>query len=63
MPPWSKKQQKLAQAVSHGFRPTGSAKSFTKDFAEQVIEESPEQKKRRKKAEEKLGPGTRVAPK
>ena len=61
--PWTKKQQKLAQAVAHGFKPSGKAKGFDKDFAEQVIEESPDQKKRRKKAEEKLGPGTRIAPK
>ena len=61
--PWTKKQQKLAQAVAHGFKPTGAAKGFTKGFAEQVIEESPEQKKRRKKAEGKLGPGARMAPK
>jgi hypothetical protein len=63
MPPWSTKQKKLAQAVAHGFKPTGSAKGFTKGFAEQVIEESEDQKKRRKKAEDKLGPGARMAPK
>ena len=63
MPPWTKKQQKLAHAVEHGFKPTGSAKGFTKSFAEQVIEESPEQKKRRKTAEGKLGPGAHMAPK
>lgn len=61
--PWSPKQQKLAKAVAHGFRPTGKAKGFSADFAEQVIEESAEQKKRRKKAENMLGEGARMAPK
>jgi len=59
--PWSSKQKKLAQAVAHGFKPTGSAKGFSKDFAAQVIEESPDEKKRRKKAEEMMGRGAHAA--
>lgn len=38
---WSEAQVKTARAVSHGWKPKGSAKGFTKDFAEQVIEEGP----------------------
>lgn len=38
--PWSQKQQRVAQAVAHGWKPKGSAKGFTHEFAEQVIEES-----------------------
>lgn len=38
--PWSKKTQKLAKAVAHGFHPTGPAKGFSKKFAEQVNVES-----------------------
>lgn len=37
--PWSKAQERVAQAVAHGWKPKGSAKGFTKKFAEQVIEE------------------------
>lgn len=61
--PWSKKQRDVARAVEHGWKPTGSAKGFTKSFAEQVIEESVEEKKRRKAAEDRLGKGARMAPK
>jgi hypothetical protein len=49
--PWSKKQEKVALAVAHGFKPKGSAKGFTKAFAAQVI------------AESKLGKGAKPAPK
>lgn len=38
--PWSKSQQRTAQAVTHGWKPKGSAKGFTQSFASQVIEES-----------------------
>lgn len=38
--PWTRKQQDVARAVQHGWKPKGSAKGFTKSFAEQVIEES-----------------------
>lgn len=37
--PWSKQQVRVAEAVKHGWRPTGSAKGFTQSFAEQVIQE------------------------
>lgn len=63
MPPWSKKQQDLARAVTHGFKPTGKAKGFTADFASQVLEESDGDKTRRKAAESKLGKGAKAAPK
>lgn len=59
--PWSKKQKRLAQAVKHGFKPTGAAKSFTKAFASQVIEESDTDKAKRKKAEGMLGKGAKMA--
>jgi len=39
--PWTSKQQKLARAVEHGFKPTGKAKGFSKAFAEYVIQETP----------------------
>ncbi len=61
--PYTSKQKRLAQAVSHGFKPTGSAKGFTKDFAEQVVEESDDEKKRRKAAEDRLGKGAKASPK
>lgn len=61
--PWSKKQKQTALAVEHGWKPTGSAKGFTKGFAEKVIEESDDVKKRRKKAESMLGKGAKMAPK
>ena len=38
--PWTKKQKRVAQAVEHGWKPTGSAKGFTQGFADLVIEES-----------------------
>lgn len=38
--PWTKRQQDVARAVEHGWKPKGSAKGFTQDFAEQVTEES-----------------------
>lgn len=61
--PYTRKQQDLARAVEHGFKPTGKAKGFDRDFASQVIEESADEKKRRKKAEDRLGPGATAAPK
>ena len=61
--PWTKKQVKTARAVEHGFKPTGSAKGFTQGFAEQVIEESDDEKKRRKRAEHMMGKGSKAAPK
>ena len=45
--PWSKAQESTAQAVLHGWKPTGSAKGFDRAFAAQVVEESG--KKLRKK--------------
>lgn len=38
--PWTKKQQHVAQAVAHGWKPKGSAKGFTRSFATEVVEES-----------------------
>jgi len=61
--PYSRKQVRLAQAVEHGFKPTGKAKGFSQGFAEQVLEESGEDKKRRKAAEDKMGKGAKAAPK
>ena len=45
--PYNRAQVKLAQAVSHGFKPTGSASGFSKGFATQVLEESGKAKKKR----------------
>lgn len=45
--PWSAKQQAVARAVEHGWKPTGSAKGFTKSFASQVLEESGKKRKKR----------------
>jgi hypothetical protein len=59
--PWSKAQRDTARAVAHGWKPTGSAKGFTKGFAEKVMEESDEAKRRRKAAEERLGKGAKAA--
>ena len=70
--PWTKKQQDVARAVEHGWKPKGSAKGFTKDFAEEVTSESkhmrtrpPVKKDKRKRkmsrAEEMLGPGAQSA--
>jgi len=44
--PWTEAQQRTARAVEHGWKPKGSAKSFTKDFAEKVISESPKRKRK-----------------
>ncbi len=49
--PWTKKQQTVALAVEHGWKPKGAAKGFTKSFSKQVI------------AESKLGKGAKPAPK
>ena len=38
--PWTAKQQRVAQAVKHGWKPTGSAKGFTRKFASEVVSES-----------------------
>jgi hypothetical protein len=46
--PWTKKQQRVAEAVAHGWKPKGSAKGFTPKFASQVIQESGAKKPRRK---------------
>ena len=35
--PWTKKQQRVAEAVKHGWKPTGSAKGFTRKFANEVV--------------------------
>lgn len=55
--PWTKKQQNLARAVTHGFKPTQSG--FTRSFAEQVLEESESAKGRKKAAEDRMGKGAR----
>jgi len=60
--PWSKATVRAAYAVK-----TGKSHLFKKDFAEQVIREGVKEDdsdiKRRKKAEDKLGKGARMAPK
>jgi hypothetical protein len=63
--PWSAKQKKVARAVKHGFKPTGSAKGFTQDFADLVVEESGDTIRRRRgrTAEHMLGKGAKPAPK
>lgn len=38
--PWTAKQQRVAQAVKHGWKPKGSAKGFSSKFANEVVEES-----------------------
>jgi hypothetical protein len=38
--PWTAKQQKTARAVKHGWKPTGSAKGFTRRFASEVVAET-----------------------
>lgn len=38
--PWSERVQQTARAVAHGWKPKGSAKGFTQEFAAQVISES-----------------------
>jgi hypothetical protein len=48
--PWSSKQKKLARAVMHGFKPTGKAKDFSKDFASLVVVESNEKPKKKGKS-------------
>lgn len=47
--PWTRKQQKVARAVEHGWKPKGSAKGFTRDFARQVTVESNEEAKPKRK--------------
>jgi hypothetical protein len=46
--PWTGQQQRVARAVAHGWKPKGSAKGFTRAFAEQVISESKKKRKRKK---------------
>ena len=38
--PWTKKQQRTAQAVEHGWKPKGSAKGFGRSFADMVVTET-----------------------
>lgn len=57
--PYTSKQKKLARAVSHGFKPTGSASGFSKSFAEQMLEETAAMKARKKAAEDRMGRGAR----
>jgi hypothetical protein len=59
--PWTRKQQKVAQAVEHGWKPKGKSKGFTKDFAEEVVSESDALNSKRKKAESMLGKGANFA--
>lgn len=47
--PWNEAQRRTARAVAHGWKPTGSAKGFTRGFAEQVLEESGEKKKKKRR--------------
>ncbi len=46
MPPFTRKQVRLAQAVEHGFRPTGKAKNFTKKLASDIVVETNDGKDR-----------------
>lgn len=46
--PWTNKQVRLAEAVKHGFKPTGKAKGFTPSFADQVISEGGGKKRKKK---------------
>lgn len=38
--PYTEKQIRTAQAVEHGFKPSGSASGFTKAFADYMLKES-----------------------
>ena len=38
--PYTKKQVRVAEAVAHGFKPTGSAKGFNKGFAKDLLVET-----------------------
>ena len=38
--PYTRKQVRVAEAVTHGWKPKGSAKSFTSDFAKRLLEET-----------------------
>lgn len=63
--PWSSKQYRVAQAVDHGWQPTGSAKNFARtvksgsgkgeSLASLIASEGPKRKKR--KAAKKYGLG------
>lgn len=46
--PWTAEQQKVARAVMHGWKAKGSAKGFTRAFAEQVMSESKKKRTRKK---------------
>ena len=46
--PWSSEQQKVARAVEHGWEPKGSAKGFTRSFADLVVKESPKVKAKKR---------------
>lgn len=46
--PWTKKQQKTARAVEHGWKPKGSVKGFDKEFAKLVNVESTGLKSKKK---------------
>jgi hypothetical protein len=63
--PYTKKQRNLANAIEHGFKPTGKAKGFTKAFAEQVITEEDARGKRSRQGRASFmgGAGTKIAPK
>jgi len=37
--PWSRDQLRTALAVTHNWKPTGSARGFTRGFSKQVIAE------------------------
>ncbi len=50
MAPWSEAQVKTARAVSHGWKPKGSAKGFSLGFARDVISEGVKGAKKRKAA-------------
>lgn len=43
--PWTAEQMKTARAIAHGWKPKGSAKGFTRQFAEQVIAEGVKRRK------------------
>jgi hypothetical protein len=62
--PWTREQRKVARAVQHGFKPTGSAKGFTEEFADLVVEESGARPRRhgRRSASSMLGKGAKRAP-
>ena len=40
MPPWTKKQVRVAEAVKHGWKPKGGAKGFTHKLASDIVVET-----------------------